>query len=118
MDRIKAQANKLRTLLLEPQTYAAYKNVVVTTWAIAWETALLIWLSLCLFLVVFEWFWHNSLAMGRNSRQWFDQLDSSSENVAAETGKALLSAGRNSLDFTIATAKQQLGLSSETARRD
>jgi len=118
MHRIKTQADQLWALLLEPQTYATYKNVVVITWAIAREAALLGWLTLCLFLVGFEWFWHNSLAVGRNTRNWFNQLEDSSEQVASETGKALLAAGRNSLDFTIATAKQQLGLSPDSPKKD
>lgn len=118
MDRIKAQADRLRTLVLAPKTYAVYKNFVTTTWAILRETGLLLWLSLCLFLVVFEWFWHTSLATGRNTRTWFNHLEGSNEQLAAETGKALLSAGKNSLDFTIATAKQQLGLASEATPKD
>jgi len=116
MDRIKAQFHKLQTLLLDPQTYAVYKNVGLTTWAIVREAALLVWLCLCLFLVGFEWFWRNSQAAGRNTRTWLDHLEGSNEQVASETGKALLMVGRNSLDYTIATAKQQLGLSSDSAK--
>ena len=118
MDRIKAQADKLWKLLLEPQTYATYKDFVTTTWAILREAGLLVWLTLCLFLVGFEWFWNNSLAAGRNTRNWFNNLEGSSDQVASETGKALLSAGKSSLDFTIATAKQQLGLPAETPKKD
>jgi hypothetical protein len=118
MDRIKAQADKLWTLLLAPQTYAVYKTFVTTTWAIVRETGLLVWLGLCLFLVGFEWFWHTSLATGRNTRTWFNHLEGSNEQIASETGKALLSAGKNSLGFTIATAKQQLGLAAEPTQKD
>jgi len=118
MDRIKAQADKLWTLLLAPDTYAVYKNFVTTTWSILRETGLLLWLSLCLFLVVFEWFWNNSLQAGRNTRNWFNNLEGSNEQIASETGKALLSAGKNSLDFTITTAKQQLGLAAEMPKKD
>ncbi len=118
MERIKAQANKLWTLVGDPQTTATYQGFVTTTWDILRETALLIWLGLCLFLVVFEWFWHNSLAAGRQSRTWLNSLDGSNEKIAAETGKALLSAGKSSLDFTITTAKQQLGLPTEPPKHD
>lgn len=118
MDRIKAQADKLWTLLLAPQTYAVYKNFVVTTWTILREAALLIWLSLCLFLIVFDWFWHNSVSAGQKSRDWFNQLEGSNEQLASETGKALLSAGKNSLDFTITTAKQQLGLAADSTKKE
>ncbi|MDX2241421.1 MAG: hypothetical protein NW224_12115 [Leptolyngbyaceae cyanobacterium bins.302] len=118
MDRIKAQADKFWTLLLDPQTYAAYKNFVVTTWAILREAALLVWLVVCLSLVGFEWFWQNSLAAGHNSRAWFNRLEGSNEQIASETGKALLSAGKSSLNFTIATAKQQLGLPAEAVKKE
>lgn len=118
MDRIKVQADKLWTLLVEPQTYAAYKNFVVTTWAILRETALLVWLVVCLSLVAFEWFWKNSLAAGRSSRAWFNNLEGSNEQMASETGKALLAAGKSSLNFTIATAKQQLGLPAEVSKKE
>lgn len=111
MDRIKTQADKLWTLLLAPETYGVYKNFVTTTWTIVQEAALLVWLTLCLFLVGFDWFWQQSLMAGRNTRTWFNTLEGSNEQLASETGKALLSAGKNSLDFTITTAKQQLGLS-------
>lgn len=118
MERLKAQANRLLALLLEPQTYAVYKNFVATTWTILRETALLVWLVICLVLVVFEWFWKFALGAGRNSRNWFNNLEGSNEQIASETGKALLMAGKSSLDFTIATAKQQLGLTADTTKKD
>ncbi len=118
MDRIKAQADKLSKIVTEPQTYATYKDFVLVTWNILKETGLLVWLIICLGLVFLEWFWNSSLAAGRNTRAWFNRLEGSNEQIASETGKALLSAGKNSLDFTIATAKKQLGLPVETGKQD
>lgn len=118
MERVKAQASKLGSLVTDPQTYAAYQNFFKTTWEILRETGLLLWLGVCLILVVFEWFWRNSVAIGRNSRTWLNNLEGSNEKIASETGKALLSAGKNSLDFTIATAKQQLGLPTDGTKSE
>lgn len=109
MERIQAQADKLWKLLTDPNTYGTYRNAIQTTWNILRETALLIGLILFLAIVLLEWFYKTAVSAGRNFRTWFNNLGSS-DQVATEAGKALLSAGKNSLDFTIATAKSQLGL--------
>ncbi|MGQ9869544.1 hypothetical protein [Leptodesmis sp.] len=110
MNRIKAQWEKLWQILSQPKTYATYKEAGQVTWAILKETGVLAWLGICLLLVVFEWFWKTAIGSGRNFRNWFNNLEGSSDQIASETGKALLSAGKNSLDFTINAAKAQLGL--------
>jgi hypothetical protein len=110
MDRVKAQADTLRKMVLDPTTYRTYQTLGQTTWTILAETALLVWLVLCLSLVVFEWFWKFSVGSGRDFRHWFDNLQGSSDQIASETGKAILSAGKSGLDFTISKAKSQLGL--------
>lgn len=116
MERIKTQADKFWSLVTDPQTFAAYQTALTVTWNLLREAALLAWLTLCLVLVVFEWFWNNSIAVGRNVRNWFDNLEGSSDQIASQTGKALLSASKNSLSFTVSTAKNQLGISSETGK--
>jgi hypothetical protein len=113
MERIKAQWEKLWQILAQPTTFATYKEAGQITWTILQETGLLAWLGICLFLVAFEWFWKIAIASGRNFRNWFNGLEGSSDQIAAETGKALLSAGKNSLDYTISTAKAQLGMMGE-----
>ncbi|NJP12186.1 MAG: hypothetical protein HC866_24235 [Leptolyngbyaceae cyanobacterium RU_5_1] len=111
MDRIKAQADTLWKILSEPKTYATYKDAVLITWIILVEAALLVWLVICLGLVVFEWFWNSSIVAGRNFRDWFNnRIEGPSDQIASETGRALLSASKNGLDFTIAAAKSQLGM--------
>jgi hypothetical protein len=115
MERIKAQADKLWQLISKADTLAAYKNVVTLTWEILKETALLVWLTICLILVVFEWFWKFSVGSGRSARDWFSSIEGSSDQLASETGKAFLAAGKNSLDFALVQAKTQLGFSIEEA---
>ncbi|UIE38645.1 hypothetical protein [Leptodesmis sichuanensis] len=110
MDRIKTQWGKLWQIISQPKTYTTYKEAGQVTWAILQETGLLAWLGICLLLVMLEWFWKTAIGSGRNFRNWFNNLEGSSDQIASETGKALLSAGKNSLDFTINTAKSQLGL--------
>jgi hypothetical protein len=110
MDRVTAQANTLKQLFSDSKTYETYQAVGQTTWKILVETGLLVWLIFCLSLVFFEWFWKLSVGSGRDFRHWFDNLQGSSDEIAAETGKAILSVGKSGLDFTISTAKSQLGL--------
>lgn len=114
MERIQAQASKVLQLITSADTFAIYQNAVTVTWKILVEAALLVWLTICLVIVVFEWGWQTSVGIGRNTRAWWDSTLSSTEGsgdqVASEAGKALLTAGKNSLDFTITQAKSQLGL--------
>lgn len=119
MNRIQSQADKLWQLLISPDTAAAYGRVVAITLNIVKEAALLVWLTICLVLVVFEWGWHSSIAAGRGLRGWWDNtvnnMQGSNDQIASEAGKALLTAGKNSLDFTLTQAKSQLGISAEMA---
>ncbi len=111
MDRLKAQAAKLVQLLLAADTFAAYQKALQITWEIIKETALLIWLVICLVLVLGDWFWKTATQLGQNTRSWFTSLQEvSSDQVATETGKALLTAGTSTLSFTLNKAREQLGL--------
>lgn len=114
MERIQAQAAKVLQLITSADTFATYQNAVAVTWRILVEAALLVWLTICLVVVVFEWGWQTSVGVGRQARTWWESTLSSTEGsgdrVASEAGKALLTAGKNSLDFTITQAKSQLGL--------
>ncbi|MGG6268101.1 hypothetical protein ACQ4M3_27510 [Leptolyngbya sp. AN03gr2] len=112
MNRIKEQAAKLWQLLIDPETFGAYRSVVMTTWSILRETGLLLWLVVCLVLVVGEWGSKTAIAIGQGMRDWIDRI-SSSEQLAPETGKALLEAGKSTVSFTLNQAKSQLGISSE-----
>jgi hypothetical protein len=109
MNRVAAQAGKLKQLLTNPKTYATYQTIAQTTWNIVVETGLLMWLVMCLSLVAFEWFWRVSVGAGRDFRSWFDNLQGSSDEIASQTSQAILAAGKNGLNFTISTAKSQLG---------
>ncbi|MGI0485214.1 hypothetical protein ACN4EK_07235 [Pantanalinema rosaneae CENA516] len=122
MDRIQAQATKVLQLITSADTFATYQGAVAITWKILVEAALLVWLTVCLVLVVFEWGWQLSVGAGRNARSWWDSTlsttEGSGDRVASEAGKALLTAGKNSLDFTITQAKSQLGLPTEPQSTD
>ncbi|HEY9615725.1 MAG TPA: hypothetical protein V6C64_02720 [Microcoleaceae cyanobacterium] len=117
MDRIQAQAAKVLQLITSADTFATYQNAVAVTWKILVEAALLVWLTICLVVVVGEWGWQASVGAGRNVRAWWNSTLSSTEGsgdrVASEAGKALLTAGKNSLEFTVTQAKSQLGLQIE-----
>lgn len=110
MDRIRVQSAKLWQLLTAPDTFDSYKKVVLLTWDILKEAGILIWLVLCLVLVAFEWLWKTAFGTGQNFRNWVNQLEGTGDQAASEAGKALLSAGKNSLSYTITQAKTQLGL--------
>ncbi len=111
MDRLKAQAAKLVQLLLAADTFAAYQKALQITWEIIKETALLIWLVICLVLVLGDWFWKTATQLGQSTRSWFTNMQEvSSDQVATETGKALLTAGSSTINFTLNKAREQLGL--------
>jgi hypothetical protein len=111
MDKIQAQASHLWQRLSAPETGATYQQAALLTWDLLKETASLLWLLICLFLVAFEWFWKTSVQLGSDFRAWLSGIEQSSpDRVVSEAGRALLSAGKNSVGFTLSQAKGQLGL--------
>jgi hypothetical protein len=114
MNKIQAQAANLWQRLSAPDTGATYQQAALLTWDILKETATLFWLVICLFLVASEWFWKTSVQLGSDFRAWLSGIEQSSpDRVVSEAGRALLSAGRNSVGFTLSQAKEQLGISLE-----
>jgi hypothetical protein len=118
-NQFSAQLAKLQQLLAAPSTIEAYRQAVSVTFSLAKEMLMLAWLTVCLVLVVFDWIGTNAIATGQRSKDLLDNLkEVNSEELASETGKSIVSAGKAGLAYTIAQAKEQLGLSepaSETA---
>jgi hypothetical protein len=113
MDRIKTQAAKLWQLIFAAETASTYQKAITLTGQILKESGLLLWLTLCLVLVFFEWFYKNATRAGQNARAWISHQQSeetSPDQIASGFGKALLEAGQNSLSYTLTQAKEQLGL--------
>jgi hypothetical protein len=110
MNRISTQAAKLWQLLTSSETANSYKTAVLLTWDILKETALLVWLVICLVLVAFEWIWKTAFNSGQNFRIWVNSLEGTGDRAASEASRALLTAGKNSLQSTITQAKVQLGI--------
>ena len=115
MERLKAQANQVWQLLTSAQTYGTYRNAITITWNLLREAGILLGLCFFLFVVVFNWYYTTATPAGRNFRVWFDNLGSG-DQVANEASKALLAAGKTSLDYTLTTAKTQLGLPVEKTK--
>jgi hypothetical protein len=114
MNKIQAQATNLWQRLSAPDTGATYQQAALLTWDILKETATLLWLVICLFLVAFEWFWKTSVQLGSDFRAWLSGIEQSSpDRVVSEAGRALLLAGKNSVGFTLSQAKEQLGIALE-----
>jgi hypothetical protein len=114
-DTIRPQVNKLWELLSSPKTIQTYREAIAVTWNILRETAVLAWLLLCLVLVFFDWIWNAAIAATQSTRSWFDQLEErSSQRVASEAGKTILTVGQRGLASTIAQARSQLGLPART----
>jgi hypothetical protein len=110
-NQISSQATKLWQTVSASSTANTYREAATVTWAILRETGLLLWLILCLGLVAFDWFWTNSIDTGRRARAWWNTIDEPSTNrIASETGRAILAAGRSSMAFTLAQARESLGL--------
>jgi DNA-directed RNA polymerase specialized sigma24 family protein len=110
-NQISAQANKLWQTISAQETIATYRQALSLTGAIVRETAILVWLVLCLALVAIDWFWTSSISAGRQFRTWVDGFDKTdTQQFASEAGKALVSASKSSLLFTVSRAREQLGL--------
>jgi hypothetical protein len=115
MEKIKTQAALVWQLLSASETYAVYQSAISTTWAILKEAGLLIWLVICLTLVFGDWFWKTGVGAGQSARAWFNNLqEGSSDQLASETGKALMTVGKSSLLSTLSLAKTQLGIEDTT----
>lgn len=114
MDKIKAQANTVSQLLFSSETGATYKKAFVLTWDILRETGILLWLIICLVFVGGEWFYHNSVKLGRKTRFWYDHLgqkETQPESASTtSTGQAILNAGQSGVSYLLTQARQQLGI--------
>jgi len=107
-----AQLSKLQQLLAAPTTLGAYTQVFAVTYNILKESVVLAWLTVCLVLVLFDWMSTNAIATGQRSKDLLENLkEVKSEELASETGKSILSAGKAGLAYTISQARDQLGLS-------
>ena len=117
MDRLKTQAAKLWQLLFAQETTATYQQTLTLTGQILKESGLLLWLTICLILVLFEWFYKSATQAGQNARAWINHQqaeDASPDRIATGLGKALLTASQNSVAYTLMQAREQLGLPIET----
>ncbi|MGJ3246095.1 MAG: hypothetical protein ACFE0I_08480 [Elainellaceae cyanobacterium] len=109
--KIQNQSAKVWQILANPETAKTYKDAIVITWNILKETAVLLWLVVCLVLVAADWFWTNSILAGRRSRLWLSSLEGvDTSDLTSEAGKKLLSASKASFLGTISQAREQLGL--------
>lgn len=114
MDKIKQQANQVSQLIFSADTGETYKKTLALTWAILRETGILIWLVICLVFVGGEWFYRNSVQLGRNARAWYNNLgekpEGSEAETAASTGEALLTSVQSGTSYLLSRARQQLGM--------
>lgn len=110
-NQISSQATKVWQLVSDSNTVNSYKQALDVTWLILKETGILLWLVICLVLVAFDWFWANSIHLGRQTRNWWENLEHRDTNrLASEAGQTLVSLGKTGLAFTLAQAREQLGL--------
>jgi hypothetical protein len=116
-NQFSAQLTKLQQLLAAPSTIEAYRQVFTVSYSILKEVLVLAWLTVCLVLVLFDWIGTNAIATGQRSKDLLDNLkEVNSEELASETGKSILSAGKAGFAYTVAQAKEQLGLSEPTPK--
>ncbi|WP_088893603.1 hypothetical protein [Leptolyngbya ohadii] len=112
-NQISLQANKLWGLISAPTTAVIYKQALSITWTILKETGKLLWLVFCVFLVAFDWFWNNSIRMGRQSRAWMDKFDRTNDMASEEMWEDIVSSTRSSFNSLVTKARKQLGLYGE-----
>ncbi|HEY9646555.1 MAG TPA: hypothetical protein V6C88_09310 [Chroococcidiopsis sp.] len=109
--QISAQATKLWQVLSASSTLETYKQTITVTWQILKETALLLWLVVCLVLVAYDWIGTTAVLTGRRLKTWYAQLqNANTDQLASQTGQTLLQVGKTSFASTVALAREQLGL--------
>ncbi|HEY9887509.1 MAG TPA: hypothetical protein V6D02_03860 [Candidatus Obscuribacterales bacterium] len=113
MEKIKTQANKVSELVFAADTGSTYQKTLTLTWNILRETGVLVWLVLCLVFVGGEWFWKNSVSLGRKARDWYNDLQTPSttepKSVSA-MGQSALTALGSGAETLLYNAKKQLGM--------
>lgn len=117
---VSTQANKLWQLLTASSTAAAYQQAFQVTKTIVLETLQLLWLLVCLVLVAGEWFWHQSIATGKATRNWVNDL--TEPKTSTESGQTLeqmwerfAASAQSNGSALLAKAKAQLDLPVETS---
>ncbi|NET32649.1 MAG: hypothetical protein F6K19_11650 [Cyanothece sp. SIO1E1] len=115
MNSIQSQAAKLWQLLFESDTGATYQKALRLTWEIIKETALLIWLVLCLGLVGITGTWDLAVKSVADLQGWVKQLDEPTpQKIAAEVASGVSEklkwVSSSGLSQAVSSAKQQLGL--------
>lgn len=115
MDKIKEQANAVGQLVFSSETGDLYKRTLTRTWDIIRETALLLWLVVCLTVVGGEWFYRTSVGLGRSARDWYTTFSEKSTATTeaqplGSTGEALLGMVKSSTSNLISQARKQIGL--------
>lgn len=111
MTRLQEQFKTLMALLGSDDVLPTYRKALEVTFAIVKEALILLWLVLCLVVVLGEWLWNGTIALGRQGRALVERAkDTTSDRVAADTGKVLAEAGANGIGFALDRAKEQLGM--------
>ncbi|MFH7241928.1 MAG: hypothetical protein ACHWZW_03655 [Spirulina sp.] len=114
MDKIKEQANVVSQLVFSGDTGEIYKKMFNRTWEILREAGVLVWLVVCLTFVGGEWFYRNSVSLGRSTRVWYTNFSTKSAEAEAPsmeaTGEALLGSLKSGTAYLLSQARQQLGL--------
>jgi len=112
MDTIKEQASKVSQLLFAAETAATYQKALRLTWDILRETAVLLWLVFCLVFVGADWFWRTAVRLGRQTRNWYENVTSpdAQDKSLQGMGQAVVSAGQSSASFLLSKARQRLGI--------
>ncbi len=116
MDKIKGQAAKVGELVFASETASAYQKTLSLTWQILRETAILLWLMVCLLFVGGEWLWKTATHLGQQTRTWYEGLSQSTpgeEKSLGKMGQSLWQTLQGSGAQLLYTAKTQLGMEAE-----
>lgn len=105
------QAAKLWNLLSAQETAKTYKQTFYTTQTLIRETAVFIWLLLCLVLVGLDWLISAVTVTSQLIQRWVSNLKYlDSEQRKLEIGNTLITVTTTVVSFTVARAKEQLSL--------
>ncbi len=110
-NQISTQASKVWQLVTDIETTKTYSRAGSLTGSIVKEVGLLLWLVICLTLVLGDWFWKTSVQLGRRTRAGIESFEQpTTDRLASETGKKLITTLRDGATYALTQAREQLGL--------
>lgn len=114
-----AQLNKLQQILFTRDTAVTFSQSLRLLLTLVKESLVLLWLGLCYGFVAFGWLGNKVVQMAQATKSRLTTLQETSREqsvteIAAETGKTVLTSSKATIDYMMTQAKKQVGLLDES----